>query len=186
MKRFGSIVLGLCLAISPARAAEVGAVAFADRVSAGETALVLNGVGLFRYAIVFRVYAGALYLAPGVGPERVLDDVAKRLEVQYLRAFKAPEFGTAGDDVLARSLGAEVLKPLHERLARMSSLYEDVKPGDRSALTYVPGRGTELSVNGRSKGWVEGADFAAAYFTIWFGQLPLSESFKAELLRPLR
>jgi hypothetical protein len=60
-----------------------------------------------------------------------------------------------------------------------------VKPGDRSALTYVPGHGTELSINGRSKGWVEGADFAAAYFQIWLGREPLSDSFKEQLLQKL-
>lgn len=166
-------------------AAEINGVTFADRIKVGETELLLNGIALFRYAVVFKVYTGALYLGPGVVPDHVLDDVPKRLEVEYLRAFRGPEFGDAGDKVLAKNVSAATLSAIRPRLDRMNSLYEDVKPGDRSALTYVPGRGTELSINGRSKGWVEGADFAAAYFQIWLGREPLSDSFKTQLLQKL-
>lgn len=182
------IVAALVVLVWVARAvgaAQINGVTFADRINVGETELVLNGVALFRYAIVFKVYTGALYLGPGVAPQRVLDDVPKRLEVEYLRGFRGPEFGDAGDKVLAKNVSAETIAAIRARLDRMNSLYEDVKSGDRSALTYVPGRGTELSINGRSKGWVEGADFAAAYFQIWLGREPLSDSFKEQLLRQL-
>jgi hypothetical protein len=49
-------------------------------------------------------------------------------------------------------------------------------------LTYIPGKGTELALNGESKGVVEGDDFAAALFSIWLGSKPISESLKKELL----
>lgn len=189
MKRLLAPLLAASLALAvprPAAGAEIHGIRFDDLLRIGDTALALNGVGLFRYAIVFKVYAGALYLGAGARPGQILDDVPKRLEVQYLRAFKGPEFGDAGDEVLARNVPPGVLARIRERLARMNSYYEDVVPGDRSALTYLPGRGTELSINGRSKGWVEGADFAAAYFQIWFGKEPLSESFRDQLLTPLR
>ena len=59
-----------------------------------------------------------------------------------------------------------------------------MKPGDRYALTYIPGVGTELALNGKPKGVIEG-DFAAAYFAIWLGAKPLDASLKAQLLTPL-
>ena len=49
-------------------------------------------------------------------------------------------------------------------------------------MTCIPGRGTELALNGRPKGVIEGADFAAAVFAIWLGPKPLNKSFKAQLL----
>ena len=61
-------------------------------------------------------------------------------------------------------------------------MYVDVKPGDRYALTYVPGVGTELAFNGKPRGVIEGADFAAAYFAIWLGPQPLDNSLKEKLL----
>lgn len=169
-----------------ARAAEIYGVRFEDVARDGGESLPINGVALFRYAVVFKVYVGALYLGAGVSPRQILQDVPKRLEVQYLRGFKGPEFGDAGNEVLAQNVSAETIEKIRPRLDRMNSLYDDVTPGDRSALTYIPGRGTELSINGRSKGWVEGADFAAAYFQIWFGAKPLNESFRDQLLTPLR
>jgi hypothetical protein len=57
-----------------------------------------------------------------------------------------------------------------------------VKPGDRYALTYVPGVGTELTLNGSPLGTVAGADFASAVFAIWLGPKALDESLKTQLL----
>ena len=62
------------------------------------------------------------------------------------------------------------------------ALYEDVEPGDRYALTYAPGVGTELALNGRRLGVLEGADFSAALFSIWIGDEPLDESLRDQLL----
>ena len=187
-RRAASILLLLVLAIFARTtfAAEISGVTFSDNVSVDGTAMKLNGVGLFRYAVVFKVYVAALYLGAGATPDHVLDEVPKRLEVEYLRGFRGPEFGDAGDKVLAQNVSPATVAAIRARLDRMNSLYEDVKPGDRSALTYVPGHGTELSINGRSKGWVEGADFAAAYFQIWLGAHPLSDSFRDQLLTPLQ
>ena len=61
-------------------------------------------------------------------------------------------------------------------------MYEDVKPGDRYSLTYIPGKGTELALNGEPKGIVEGSEFAAALFSIWLGKKPIDESFKKQIL----
>jgi hypothetical protein len=56
------------------------------------------------------------------------------------------------------------------------------QPGDRYALTYLPGVGTELSLNGRPLGTIPGEDFAAALFSIWLGPHPLDDDLKRTLL----
>ena len=63
-----------------------------------------------------------------------------------------------------------------------NSLYVDVQPGDRYALTYIPGIGTELALNGQPMGVIEGADFAAAIFSLWLGENPYDKRFKSALL----
>jgi hypothetical protein len=75
------------------------------------------------------------------------------------------------------------MESLRDRLDRIDRAYQDVRPGDRYALTYVPGRGTELSYNGKPLTVIEGADFAAAYFSIWLGEKPIDDGLKNELLR---
>jgi hypothetical protein len=61
-------------------------------------------------------------------------------------------------------------------------LYEDVQPGDRYSLTYIPGRGTELALNGVPKGIIRGAEFAEAVFSIWLGPEPINSSFKKQII----
>jgi hypothetical protein len=65
---------------------------------------------------------------------------------------------------------------------RFNEFYEDVEPGDRYELTYLPGVGTELALNGQSRGRVEGAEFASALFSIWLGRQPFDASLKRKLL----
>ena len=59
---------------------------------------------------------------------------------------------------------------------------QHVQPGDRYSLTYIPGVGTELALNGTPRGVIEGADFAAAIFSLWLGENPFDRQFKQALL----
>ena len=177
---FVSLFLG-----TAADAATIEGVTFADRYQAGTTTLMLNNVGLLRYRVIFKGYVAALYLGEGVRPEQVLTDVPKRLELEYFWSIAGPDFGKAAEKILADNFPAAQITSFRSRLDRLNTLYENVKPGDRYALTYIPGVGTELALNGKPKGIIEGADFAAAYFAIWLGAKPLDASLKAQLLTPL-
>jgi hypothetical protein len=164
-------------------AAEIEGIKFLDRVAVGNTSLALYGVGLARYLRTIKVYVAALYLPETVKADQVLSDVAKRLELSYFRDIAGPDFGKAAEQVLAENFPPSVLDPLRPRITRLHRLYQDIKPGDRYALTYLPGVGTELALNGQPKGVIEGADFAAAYFAIWLGQNPISEGLKSQMLK---
>ena len=111
---------------------------------------------------------------------RVLD--AKRLELSYFWRIDGKDIGKAGDRILAQNVAPETLVQLRPRLDRINALYDSVEPGDRYALTYVPGLGTELALNGQSKGVIPGADFAAAYFRIWLGERPIDTALRDRLL----
>jgi Chalcone isomerase-like len=167
-----------------ADAATIEGVTFADRYQAGTTTLTLNNVGLLRYRVIFKGYVAALYLGEGVRPEQVLTDVPKRLELEYFWSIAGPDFGKAAEKILANNFPAAQVTSFRSRLDRLNTLYENVIPGDRYALTYIPGVGTELALNGKPKGIIEGTDFAAAYFAIWLGAKPLDASLKAQLLTP--
>lgn len=176
-------VLLLCAPLSgPAPAAEIEGVRFADRVVHDGVPLSLRCTGLLRYKVIFKGYVAALYLGPGVEPADVLGDVPKRLELSYFWGIDAADIVKAGGEILARNVTPETIERLRPRLERIDALYESVKPGDRYALTYVPGVGTELSLNGRSKGVIPGDDFAAAYFRIWLGERSIDASLRDQLL----
>ncbi|MGA9236977.1 MAG: chalcone isomerase family protein [Desulfobacterales bacterium] len=164
------------------RAAEIADIKFEKQYNAPETGLELKGVGLLRYLGLFKVYAGAFYLEKGAPINDALSDRAKRIEVEYLRAFKGEDFGPATVEMMEKNVDKATIEKLHQQIDYHNSLYEDVGPGDRYALTYIPGRGTELALNGEPKGVIEGADFATALFSIWIGQEPIDESFKRQIM----
>ena len=178
---FLSVVL-----MTAAQAAIIEGVMFADRYQTGTTTLTLNNVGLLRYRVIFKGYVAALYLGEGTRPEDVLTDVPKRLELEYFWSIAGADFGKAAEKILADNFPDAQVAPFRSRLDRLNTLYENVKPGDRYSLTYIPGVGTELALNGKPKGVIEGADFAAAYFAIWLGAKPLDASLKTQLLTPQR
>ncbi len=182
-----SLALTAALALAaPAGAARVEGVPFAPRLEGtGGGALDLCSAGLLRYKVVFRAYVAALYLPDCDGLPRVLDDGAKRLEISYFWAIPAAKFGEAADAILARSLPAEEIDRLRARLDTLHAAYRDVEPGDRYALTYVPGRGTTLSLGDVELATIPGADFARAYFGIWLGDEPGDAGLRRRLLTPI-
>ena len=166
---------------SLANGAEVDGINFADKYVAEEKTMRLTGAGLLRYW-GFKAYTGALYLEEGASVDEVLLDTAKRIELEYIRAIKGKDFGPATDKSIAMNVDAATYDRLRPRIEYHNSLYEDVRPGDRYSLTYIPGRGTELALNGEPKGVIEGADFAVAVFSIWLGPEPINTSFKKQIL----
>ena len=181
--KWNRYVLILTLMIAhPAGATEVENVVFDKQVVVGQQALEIKGAGVLRYLRFIRAYAGALYTLPGVEPATILSDTPKRLEVEYFHALKGEDFGPATYKGLSKNLDAVEIERLRPRIDYHNSLYVDVQPGDRYALTYLPGVGTELSFNGRPMGVIEGADFAAAIFSLWLGENPYDPQFKNALL----
>ena len=177
-----ALLLAGLLAGAPAGAVTVAGVAFSDSLRTRDAELSLHRASLLRWMGLFKVYVAALYLGPEGDPGRVLDDVPKRLEIQYLRGFTADQFAKATDVKIADNVDAKTLAALRPRIDQLNALYRDVNEGDRYALTYLPGEGTELALNGRPLGRVAGADFAAALFAVWLGDSPVDEDLKRSLL----
>ena len=172
------------LHVVPAQASyeRPGRFSFAQEYHQDQVTLDLRGAGTLSYLKMFKVYVGALYLPPGVESDRVLDDVPKRLEVAYLRSMRGEDFGEITVKALADRYSAGELAAVEDRVASHSSLYRDVGPGDRQALTYLPGRGTVLELNGDRLGTIPGADFARVLFSLWLGPEPIDNTFKNALL----
>lgn len=176
------IALGALTLAPPAHAVTVEGVRFAERIETPSAVLELHGAGLLRYRLVIKAYVAAFYLQPGSGSGEALGDVPRRLEIEYFWNIGAADFGRSTHVGIERNVGGEAYERLRPRIERMNALYRDIAPGDRYALTYIPGMGTELSLNGEPLGVVEGADFARAIFAIWLGPDPLDRKLKAKLL----
>jgi hypothetical protein len=188
MNLLKAITIGLAVVCfsGNAGAAQIEGVRFSDTLTVGDTQLRLHGAGLLRYRVFIKGYVAALYLADSFDEEvtstTVLADAPRRLEIEYFWAIPAEGFAEATIEGIARNTDREIFERLRDRIERLNSMYEDIEPGDRYALTYVPGVGTELSRNGRSLGVIEGADFSSALFSIWLGERALDDSLRRQLL----
>ena len=57
-----------------------------------------------------------------------------------------------------------------------------MKRGDVIDLDYLPKAGTQVRINGKIQGQIEGADFYSALLNVWLGEAPADSSLKAALL----
>ena len=156
---------------------------FRNQVTVGQWTLVKKGSGVLEYLGFIDAYAGAFYTLPDIAPNSVLTtDTPKHLEIHYFHAIDSEDFASATARGVRKTVSGAVYATLRERLERFNRLYRDVMPGDRYALTYTPGGGTVLSLNGEPLGRLHGHDFAAAIFGLWLGDDPLDDRFKSSLL----
>jgi len=181
-KLLALVVGATYLSVQTARAAEIEGVQFADRYRWQETELRLNGVGVLRYRVFIKGYAAAFYLGEQAAPSQALDRVPRRLEIEYFWSIPAERLSEAMFAGIARNVDARTFESLKQTIQQFSTLYEDVEPGDRYAITYIPGVGTELALNGEPKGLIEGDDFSAALFSIWLGEKALDAALRERLL----
>ncbi len=188
-----AVVAAMLLAFAPSAAAyEVSGVSFDRSQLVAGRPLALSGYGLHRYRLFIKLYAMALYVDPAsqgadvrgdMSADVVLDeDVPKRLELETFWAIPAEIFRRLTRERIEGAVPPDEYAQLAPQVEALNALYEDVEPGDRYAITYVPGLGTELAKNGEPKGVVEGEDFARAMFGIWLGEKPFDRKLRDQLL----
>lgn len=142
-----------------------------------------TGVAELNYKNIIRAYTGAFYIEKGVSPSMALGDVPKRLDIEYHLPIKARDFAFATRFLIKRNVGSERYAELEDSLAEFVELYEGVEDGDRYSLLYLPGRGTELFLNGRSLGLVnDSSNLSRELFSLWIGSKPIDIAFKYEIL----
>jgi hypothetical protein len=179
----GMMVFWMLSGISAApEPATVEGVTFSREVRAGDSTLALRGYGLLRYMVFIKAYVAAFYLPESIRSEDALGDVPKHLEIEYFHPITAQDFAKATSSSISRNVSLMTFRRLQPKIDEFNTLYRDVKPGDRYALTYVPGKGTTLSWNGQPLGTVAGEDFAVGLFGIWIGPNPLDTDLKRLLL----
>jgi hypothetical protein len=176
-----AMLAGLALA-AVVVAGEVAGVKMPDTVTVEGKTLKLNGMGL-RKKVVFKVYVAGLYLeTPSPAGEAVIaSDQVKRMQLSVLRSLKSTQVMEAIEEGFEKNSKAQ-MGALKERLGKFGAMISDVVEGDQIVMTYVPGKGTMVSVKGAEKGVVEGKDFADALFSVWLGPNPVQEDLKKALL----
>lgn len=180
-----TLVLVLCAATaSSASARECAGVRFADSVSVGGTTLVLNGVGIREAtALQIDVYVAGLYVSQrGRGAEALLAPEAPRRVVMHMLRDVSREDAIEGFTTGLRRNSPNDFQALGPAIARLRSMVQPTREGDVVVITYVPGRGTEIEIAGRSRGVIEGELFGRAIFRNFIGPNPPNRGLRTGLL----
>ncbi|MCB9772329.1 MAG: chalcone isomerase family protein [Candidatus Omnitrophica bacterium] len=143
--------------------------------------MVLLGTALKKF-LAFRVVTVDLYIERGYGSDDVLSDVTKRLEVNYHVNIPKHELDRATVKGIEKNYSQDQMAALMPQIDQINSYYPDIKSGDQIAVTYVPGVGSQVELNGELRGVVPGSDFAKAFFSIWLGDNPVDKNAKLKLL----
>jgi hypothetical protein len=187
MKRIGILLVAALLLSVLLYAKEFEGVTMPDQVTVGQTALVLNGMGLRIKKVAFisvKIYVAGLYIPKksSDAPQILAADEPKRLVMHfvYKNVEKAKLLEAWNEGFKNNSSGS--LDPLKARIEKFNSFWTDMKTGDEAVLTYVPGTGTQVEIKGKAMEVIEGKDFAEALFSIWLGPKPPNEELKNGLL----
>ncbi|MFZ0807509.1 MAG: chalcone isomerase family protein [Candidatus Sulfotelmatobacter sp.] len=173
------IVLALA---SISHAGTLANVTLPDKVQAGGTTLVLNGMGL-RTKYMVKVYVAGLYLAQkSSDPAAILKaDAPKCIVMHFVRGVSKIQI-TDGFTESFEGNTPDVAKTLKPEIDRLFGALDAVKDGDEIVFTYLPGAGTSLAITGKDKLTIASPAFAEMIFSVWLGPKPPNAALKKGIL----
>ena len=183
---FATILFSLTLSTPfSALALEVKGVKVDETAQVGGSALVLNGAGV-RTKMVFKVYVAALYLTQKqTDANAVISDTGnKRVSMHFLRDLSAEALLKGMNEGFTDNNSAAemaAIEPQMKLFRDMMTSAKEVKKGDVIVLDFTS-TGTQVNINGKSLGQVEGAAFNQALLRVWLGGTPVDVSLKKALL----
>jgi chalcone isomerase-like protein len=181
MRRLIPLFLMLFVA-SPVFAGTLAGVTMPDTAQVNGKSLVLNGMGV-RKKLFIKVYVAGLYLpAKETSSDKILaGDTERRMVMDFLMEVEKRKICNAWQDGLQNN-SPDKAAALKGSFDTLCTYMEDMEGGHNMSITYVPGQGTSVSVNGKVKGTIPGKDFADAMFACWIGYRPPNPDLKTGLL----
>lgn len=170
-------------ATTSAGAATLAGVTLEDKIAVDNHQLLLNGIGL-RKKLFIKVYVGGLYLPAkqASGATVLATDGARRMVMHFLFSVSKSQMAEAWEEGLADNT-PNASPEVKTAFKTLQSWMEDVPKGNRIVLTYLPGTGTTVEVNGKNKGTLGGKATADAILNTWIGPKPgPGEDFKKAVL----
>ena len=176
------VCCAVALSAALVHAREVSGVSLPELVIVAGTELRLNGIGVLRKAIFFKVYVVGLYLKEPTtdGRAAIMSDETKRVVIDMRRDVSREAFVQAVEtDIMLNS--GPAMPTLRARLDLLENALPALKKGSVLDFTYLPGAGTAMRCQSQTL-TIPGKDFADALFSIWLGPKPVNGTLKRKLL----
>ena len=176
------LILTVAFAL-PALAATLAGVTLDDHVTVNNQQLLLNGMGL-RKKFIIKVYVGGLYLPAKQSNATtvIATDAPRRQVFHFLFSVSKSQMADAWEEGLEDNT-PNASPEVKTAFKTLQSWMEDIPKGNRMVVTYVPGIGTTVEVNGHNKGTLGGKATADAILNTWIGPDPgPGQDFKKAVL----
>lgn len=156
-------------------------VSLSDSYQAGNTRLVLNGLGL-REKLIFKIYVAGLYLPQNTSnaDDIIRSDTAKALVMQFTRDIPRDKLVQAYTEAFAGN-APELAARQKTNVDNFFAFLADVKNADRLSFVYEPGKGSTFTSNA-GKLIITGKEFADLYLQVYIGPKPPTPALKRGLL----
>ena len=170
------------LAVVAVYAATLAGVTLPDSQQVGGKTLVLNGLGL-RSKMMVKVYVAGLYLEQkSSDPNAIMKaDTPWRIVMHFIYHPSKSQMADAFNDGF-KDNAPDAVKTMKPDIDKLNAALEDLKAGDEMVFTYVPGTGTNLTINGKDKLTIAGQPFAQALLSVWLGPKPPTADVKKGML----
>jgi len=167
------VVLTLFFSIigSPVKARERAGVKFEETINIEGTELVLNGLALRSEKVLFmnfNVYVAGLYVVNKTqDAEAILaSDTPRHLITHFLHSrVSRKQLTDAWKESFVRH------NYQGEKVDQFIAFHtEDLRRGEKMIFTYIPGKGTTVTMRDKVCGTIPGKDFADALFSIYISK----------------
>lgn len=186
--RYSLIVLATLIFTQSARAYTVADVNLPEVVPANaeRPEMRLNGASLRELYLLVETYVGALYLEnPSTDPQAIMNSESHKRMVFHvmLKKVGARRIANALQEALVVNITEEEHKKLSKHLEQMLSYFNGkMHAGEQAVFDYLPGKGTQITINNEVKGIIPGKDYFKAMLSIWIGENPVGRDFKEDIL----
>ncbi len=187
MKRtFKFILATLFFALTlSVNAVEVKGVKVDETAQVGGAQLMLNGAGV-RTKLMFKVYVAGLYLTQKqTDANAVINDTGnKRVSMHFLRELSSEKLLHGMNEGFTDNNNAAemaAIEPQMKAFRQMMTSAKEVKEGDVIVLDLTSA-GTQVSINSKALGNIEGAAFNQALLRVWLGGNPVDAPLKKAML----
>ena len=185
MKSISFLLICLSLPLS-IQAKTIAGINIPNTVSHSEqsTKLILNGVGM-RTKFVFDIYIGSLYLETKQTSANTVytSPGEKRISMHFLYdKIEKGKLVSGWNEGFKNNNSKKELEKFNKQINQFNSFFDDVKKGDVININFIPTTGTQVIINDKSRGLIEGDDFFVILLKIWLGEEPADDELKEAML----
>lgn len=165
-------------------ALEIKSVNVPEKMSLAGESLPLQGAGI-RNKYIIDVYIGAFYAKGKItSTEQAIKALGpKRMWIRFLRDVDGDTIRQTWKEGLQSNNTEEEITQYKNLINKFIDLIDnDRTTGDIMTLDYIPGVGTELSINGKVIGSIADEHFYPMVLNVWMGGHPPSLKFQKALL----